>query len=192
MASIVDKDFFDAYLDPANDDEFWKKRIGYGKISKHVKNFLRLGGESDDIVDARRMRHSESKTYFSGHIHASFHALLYASLPVQLDDPGKLLGHSLGSVSENMVLLCMFLAEEVDLFAYCFVTALESKAPPLAIAAALSVDESEHNNLDVVFEAADRLAGTLRENSSRLYKEHRTLKEAWWAASDEEDHGASS
>jgi hypothetical protein len=76
MATAIDQSFSTEYLDSSSEDEFWRKRVGYGKIYPLVEKFLIRG--ANDLRDAEDhvQHHKQLKTFLSGHIHPSFSAAL--------------------------------------------------------------------------------------------------------------------
>lgn len=179
MAILIDGDFADAYTDP-NIQDFWSKYIGYGKIKKHINEFISRAGNDEDQIRFQLQRHRELKTYLSSYVHANFHSSLSTAFPQVVDRPGLFKAFPLGAFEYSMVPLCLAVSEIVHHFSACFINIMISKNPSPLIA--VEHRGATFNNL---ISSAYVLQELVTEHAPRLYEEYESSVNRWDTESDD-------
>jgi hypothetical protein len=133
MATAIDTDFSNEYLDTSSGDEFWKNRVGYGKIYPLVERFISRGSSDSQDAKSHIQHHRQLKTFLSGHIHPSFSAALRTVLPPVLDQPGLFANRPLGWFGINSAKLCLYIADEIQTFSACCINMFVRPNPPIAL-----------------------------------------------------------
>ncbi|MDQ3562670.1 MAG: hypothetical protein M3436_00505 [Pseudomonadota bacterium] len=174
MGLAIDPEFAIAYSNATQDDAFWSKQIGYGKIYPRVRKFMEAGGGDTEHVDGKLSHHKELKSFLSGHIHPTTSSAFRAAFPLALNHPGMFAKRPLGSLGENLRPLCLTLADEVHVFAACCINMFIKPNPPPALAGYEPCGE-----MDDFLAAAHVLQELVVKYMEPLWQLHREAMAVW-------------
>ena len=174
MGLAIDPDFSLAYANASKDSDFWSKQIGYGKIYPRVQRFWAAGGADADLVNGMLSHHKELKSFLSGHIHPTSSSAFRAALPRALDNPGMFLKRPLGSLGEHLPLLCLILADEVQMFSACSINMFIRSNPPSVFS-----DFKPSGEMDDFLSAAHVLQQLIVKYHDPLWQRHQEMMVAW-------------
>lgn len=132
MALAEDADFAEAYSNAKNEEEFWGKNIGYGKLTPRVERFINLGVGENHV--AHLAYHRKLKKFFSSDVHGSISTAFRTALPPSISEPGKFHAMPLGATTPNTPKLCRLIANETQLFSACVINIFTKENPPAALA----------------------------------------------------------
>lgn len=129
MAFALDPALCESYASNNDQADFWNKNIGYGRVYEKVESFLTACGATTEHVTAAVQKHREFKKFCSGSTHGGRTASLRSAFTPSLLDSDVFHHLSLGALSEDTPRLCLFLAQESQMFAGSVVRNCISKKP---------------------------------------------------------------
>jgi hypothetical protein len=179
MATAIDLDFSNGYLDSSSGDAFWSQRVGYGKIYPLVEKFISHGASDSHDAKNHIQHHKQLKTFLSGHVHPSFSAALRTVLPPVLDRPGLFANRPLGWFGTNSARLCLYIADEIQTFSACCINMLVRADPPLALSGF-----KPDKNMAAFLLPAHTLQELTTRYSHRLHSEYEQRSLKWENACD--------
>jgi hypothetical protein len=183
MGIVVEPEFALAYSDTEKDEnKFWKDKVGYGKIYPLVQRFIERGGGNEEEVAAKLEFHRAMKNFLSDHIHPTFYSAFRTAFPVALKNPGMFVDRPLGILGEHFWPLCLFLAEEIQMFAACCINMFIRPDPPAALAGYIP-----NRELDDALAAAHILQELSKKYVDKLHEVYDVAK-ATWNISLDDDH----
>lgn len=129
MALALDASLCEAYSHDDNQVGFWNKSIGYGRVYDKMERFLLECGATQEHATAAVQHHREIKTFCSNSTHGGMTSSLRSAFSPSLVEPDMFHHLSLGALSANSPKLCLFIAQESQMFAGSIVRSITGKSP---------------------------------------------------------------
>lgn len=174
MATAADPEFALSYMQAKENEDFWSKHIGYGKIYKRVELFLKMGrGTSKDsqiLID----HHRALKNFLSEHVHPSIRSAFRSAFPISLESPGHVENLPLGALGEYLGPLCIYLADDVQALSATCITAIVRPNPPLALSGF-----KPNGEFDDMIAAAHVLQELTRNYSRKMFRSYQRKVKQW-------------
>ena len=174
MATAVDPNFATSFMDAESPDAFWSKNVGYGKIYPYVEKFLHLGKQGKKVSAAHIAHHKSLKSFLSQHVHPTFNSALRLTLPPSLEHPGHFANRPMGWFGESSGRLCLYLADEVQVFAATCINSFIKPNPPVVLA-----NYKPNKSLATFMRPAHNLQTLLAKYSKRMYSEYERKSARW-------------
>ncbi len=131
--SMADTEFAIAYApdDLSFDDQaFWKRNAGCGKIYPVLKSVYVQAGLSGELSEHAVSWRKEWKDELSGAVHGAAWSAFQCAIVPSLESPGMGVAKALGHLSAHTPALCKVVLDEVRLFSEVFLNLLHSKTVP--------------------------------------------------------------
>lgn len=177
MALAIDPSFAVEYFESSGKGDFWSSKVGYGKLYPRVRKFLDRGGSDGQSTEDWVNHHRRMKTFLSSHIHPSSSTAFRTAFPASLEHPGLMARRPLGYVSENLAPLCLYVAEEVQVFSACCINMFIKPDPPPAF-----VDYEPSGLMDDFLAAANVLQELGLKYHDDLWSQQDVARQKWDAA----------
>ncbi len=135
VVTLVDEEFAKNYTCVESDldeDDFWKKNVGYGKIEQRVKQIMTNAGLGDDELASYLEGRKCSKKWLSPDVHACFSSAISAYGRPPITDPGAIALSVLGSVSIYSFSLLGIVIAEIYHFGWVVVRHTTLEVKPLS------------------------------------------------------------
>lgn len=131
--AMADASFAEEYApsDPdADDKEFWRRRVGYGKIYVALRDTYIDAGISEKFADHAVNWRRTWKDDLSGAVHSASWSAFQCALVPSLDEPGSGQVGALGHLSAHTPALCRVVIDEIWLFSEVYLNLLHRKEVP--------------------------------------------------------------
>ncbi len=125
MALAEDGEFAEAYFNADDEENFWRKYIGYGKITPRVERFITLGVGNSHLSHLNY--HRKLKKFLSGDVHGSASSAFYMMFSRSISQPGSFAVGTIGAIDPNMRTMCRVVASETQLFSACVINIFTKK-----------------------------------------------------------------
>lgn len=174
MATAVDPEFATAFMESNDPDNFWTKKVAYGKIYPYVERFLRLGKQGKNVSAAHISHHKGMKTYLSQHVHPNFSSAFNLVAPAALESPGRFALRPMGWFGESSGRLCLYIADEIQAFSATCISAFIAPNPPPALA-----DYMPSKALATFMRPAHSLQTLIHKHAASIYKSYTKRSSEW-------------
>jgi hypothetical protein len=177
MAVAASPAFSRDYHSAEPEHEFWRKRIGYGKIYPLVEEFIFRGSTDIDIAKERTQHHKDLKNFLSGYVHPTMSSAMRVVAPPALDTAGLLVDRPMGWFGINSARLCLYLCDEVQMFIVCCINLFIRPDPPPALA-----NHQPDRALAAFFVHAHTLQELVNKYASELQSDYERRAALWEVA----------
>lgn len=129
MALALDPELCKSYSNISTRVDFWNKNIGYGRVYEKMERFLLECGTTQEHATAAVQQHREIKKFCSDSTHGGMTSSFRSAFSPSMTEPDMFHHLSLGALSTNTPKLCLFIAEESQMFAGSVVRSVIGQNP---------------------------------------------------------------
>lgn len=133
LAILADDSLNKEYMredDGFDENEFWKKHIGFGRINIYLQKTAKRAGFTEQEIKSWQSERNENKKILSGSIHLAPFSAFRSSLVPSLANPKMFCRSTFGHHSLHTPGLLLHLAEEIWRFGSMFLRLLMCEQPP--------------------------------------------------------------